>query len=117
PGEMWRESRLLVLALGFMCLSGELTKKCYLYFMNLPNLYVSAKPLALQRGHCRSFGLLAYMLSHPRPDCGQFMLPVCPRMYDPVCGTDGKTYANECMLCFLNSENNVNVKIWHDGKC
>uniref|UniRef100_A0A668AW22 Serine peptidase inhibitor, Kazal type 2, tandem duplicate 1 n=1 Tax=Myripristis murdjan TaxID=586833 RepID=A0A668AW22_9TELE len=51
------------------------------------------------------------------PDCGQFMLPVCPRMYDPVCGTDGKTYANECMLCFLNSENNVNVKIWHDGKC
>ncbi|XP_029918629.1 trypsin inhibitor ClTI-1-like [Myripristis murdjan] len=82
---MWRESRLLVLALGFMCLS------------------------VLARG--------ATIPAGTEPDCGQFMLPVCPRMYDPVCGTDGKTYANECMLCFLNSENNVNVKIWHDGKC
>ncbi|XP_067320899.1 ovomucoid-like [Anolis sagrei] len=39
----------------------------------------------------------------------------CPRMLKPVCGTDDKTYHNDCLLCSETLERTVGKK--HNGKC
>ncbi|NXN92087.1 IOV7 protein, partial [Rhinopomastus cyanomelas] len=45
------------------------------------------------------------------------VLVSCPRNLDPVCGTDGTTYNNECEICAHNREHRTRVSKKHDGKC
>ncbi|KAM9069934.1 double-headed protease inhibitor, submandibular gland-like [Sarcophilus harrisii] len=42
---------------------------------------------------------------------------LCPRFFDPLCGSDGNDYSNECMLCASNLEKKQNIRKLHDGKC
>ncbi|XP_025937879.1 serine protease inhibitor Kazal-type 2 [Apteryx rowi] len=51
------------------------------------------------------------------PACNRYGVPGCPRDYNPVCGTDGETYSNECVLCESNSENKKDVQIFKRGSC
>ncbi|XP_024061429.2 ovoinhibitor-like isoform X3 [Terrapene carolina triunguis] len=47
---------------------------------------------------------------------GKVLIP-CPRILAEVCGTDGVTYPNDCMLCAHNLKHRTSVSKKHDGKC
>ncbi|XP_043836929.1 serine protease inhibitor Kazal-type 9-like [Dromiciops gliroides] len=56
-------------------------------------------------------------------DCNGFKkLPpgqeqVCVQIYDPICGSDGKTYSNKCFFCFAVKQSNDKIKFSHFGNC
>ncbi|XP_042227178.1 four-domain proteases inhibitor-like [Homarus americanus] len=41
----------------------------------------------------------------------------CIEIYQPVCGTDHKTYSNKCYLQLATCRSNGRIKFLHDGIC
>uniref|UniRef100_A0A3Q3XMM4 Kazal-like domain-containing protein n=1 Tax=Mola mola TaxID=94237 RepID=A0A3Q3XMM4_MOLML len=52
-----------------------------------------------------------------QPSCHDSDIVACPRNFDPVCGSDGNTYTNECMLCFERQRNKKDILIVKQGAC
>ena len=46
------------------------------------------------------------------PDCNK----ICPKNIQPVCGSDGNTYDNECVMGVAACENNIEISKVSDGE-
>ena len=42
---------------------------------------------------------------------------ICPQYYDPVCGSDGQTYNNECLMNVSRCSTNRAITVVSRGKC
>ncbi|XP_061089523.1 serine protease inhibitor Kazal-type 1-like [Conger conger] len=47
----------------------------------------------------------------------KFERGLCDSILKPVCGDNGKTYDNECKLCYENKRYNKDVRIVRAGEC
>ncbi|TRY85747.1 hypothetical protein DNTS_031925 [Danionella cerebrum] len=53
-----------------------------------------------------------------KPTCSEMAeILACPMNLMPVCGSDGITYANECLMCVERLKTKTEIVITKDGDC
>ncbi|KAM6939532.1 serine peptidase inhibitor, Kazal type 4 [Xenentodon cancila] len=52
-----------------------------------------------------------------KPSCSNMEIVACPLNYSPVCGSDGNTYANECVLCVERQTSKMDILIVKEESC
>ncbi|XP_051834931.1 ovomucoid-like [Antechinus flavipes] len=50
-------------------------------------------------------------------NCSSVRTGICTRQYDPLCGTDGKTYSNKCVFCENTRGKKPPIRLKKLGKC
>lgn len=75
--------------------------------------YLSSICILCSRGNLSVYVLLFHSLVLQAAACGK----ICERTLDPVCGSDGKTYGNLCVLEDARDCKNPDLKVAYDGEC
>lgn|SRR6218665_375940 len=78
------------------------------------SLYVISLEYSCEQVTCPT-GKSCVLNEENRPEC--FCNESCHAVFDPVCGSDGKTYANKCVLDAEACETGQTITVTHYGEC
>ncbi|CAJ0557949.1 unnamed protein product, partial [Mesorhabditis spiculigera] len=66
-------------------------------------------------GHVCAVGTTCKIGQHRRPECR--CSQQCPLHRSPVCGSDGQTYENDCVMKVAACREDRQITVWKEGNC